>query len=175
VRQSRQAFPAGWQAFPAGLYGMLLFALCCLTLPSFFVPIERFAVGTVCLVPRAIAAWSGEPAAAAEPEMLQRLAELRADLEKRIEQHDIAGASAVMPAHWAPVACTVVAAGDRGGGGQPSELRLDRTYEELAGCSEFVTKGPALLGFLQRPGIGFAARGRWSPRRRCPRAARCAW
>ena len=43
-------------AFPAGLYGMLLFALCWLTLPGVFAPIERLLVGAACVVPRA---WSG--------------------------------------------------------------------------------------------------------------------
>ncbi|MFM1871093.1 MAG: hypothetical protein RL398_515, partial [Planctomycetota bacterium] len=36
-------------AFPVGLYGMLLFALCWLTLPSLFAPVERVALGAASL------------------------------------------------------------------------------------------------------------------------------
>jgi hypothetical protein len=47
---------------PFGLYGMLLFALCWLTLPAVFAPIERWLLGTATWLPRAVAAWSGSPA-----------------------------------------------------------------------------------------------------------------
>ncbi len=150
VRQRREAFPAG-------LYGMLLLALCCLTVPSVFAPIERFLVGAASLVPRTIGAWSGTPVAAAEPAALERLRELSADLDRRVRSFDFDGAPPELLRDYEPVLCGVVASERRGGGGQPSELRLDRTYAELAGCSEFVTKGPVLLGFLQTAGRGHAA------------------
>jgi len=69
----------------------------------------------------------------------------------------VRGARALLPVASEPVACSVLAVGRRGGGGQPSELRLDHSYAELDGCREFVTKGTALLGFLLRPGVGAAA------------------
>ena len=147
-------------AFPVGLYSMLLFALCWLTLPAVFAPIERWLVGCACLPPRTVSAWLGEPAEAQAIEARQRLQELGEELRARIAEHDVAGASRLMPAAYEPVCCAVLDAprdtARLGGGGQPGELRLDHSYEELAGCSELVTKGGALLGFLQRPGIGIA-------------------
>ena len=47
------------QAFPVGLYGMLLFALCWLTLPTVFAPLERWGLGLVSLVPELAASWRG--------------------------------------------------------------------------------------------------------------------
>lgn len=150
VRQHRDAFSAG-------LYGMLLFALCCLTLPTVFAPVERLLVGAASLVPRALGVWSGTPVAAAEPDVRERLRELGAELDARIRQADLESGSADLGRAQEPLLCGVVASERRGGGGQPSELRLDRTYAELAGCSEFVTKGQVLVGFLQRAGRGVAA------------------
>ncbi|MEO6595726.1 MAG: hypothetical protein ABIP94_13325 [Planctomycetota bacterium] len=147
-------------AFPVGLYGMLLLALCWLTLPSVFAPLERWFVGSACLVPRMVARITGAPAAAAKPRELARLRQLGDDLRRRVRLHDEAGARAVFGARLEPVFCAVLEAREearRGGGGQPCELRLDRSYADLAGCSEFVTKGPALIGFLQRAGVGVAA------------------
>lgn len=150
------------EAFPAGLYGMLLFALCCLTLPGIFAPVERLLVGAVCLVPRAVSVWSGTPVeAAAEPGLLAQLRTLTADLHTRVRTHDLDVGAQELLRDYEPVPCGVVASERRGrgggGGGQPSELRLDRTYAELAGCCEFVTKGNVLLGFLQKSGRGEAA------------------
>ncbi|MCR9247279.1 MAG: hypothetical protein NXI31_19780 [bacterium] len=144
-------------AFPAGLYGMLLIAVFGLTLPALVLPVERVLVGTAALVPRFLGFWSGKPAAAAEPAVLDRLAALRADLDAAVRYHDVFGAESLMPAGWRPEVRVAVATGRRGGGGQPSVVQLDRTYAEVADCSEFVTKGNALLGFLMRPGIGLAA------------------
>lgn len=147
-------------AFPVGLYSMLLFALCWLTLPAVFAPVERWLVGCACLVPRTLSAWFGEPAAARAPEAQQRLQELSAELRRRIAEHDVAGASKLLPATYEPICCAVLDAprdkARRGGGGQPGELRLDHSYAEVDGCCELVTKGNALLGFLQRPGVGIA-------------------
>ena len=78
-------------AFPVGLYGMLLFALCWLTLPAVFAPIERLLLGSTCLVPRLVGSWSGTPASAAAPRDRQRLAELGAELAARLQRHDIDG------------------------------------------------------------------------------------
>jgi hypothetical protein len=144
-------------AFPVGLYGILLFALTWLTLPRVFAPVERVLVGAVCLVPRVASLWFGQPASAAEPGALARIAELGRDLEARVAAHDVSGARALLPVASEPVACSVLAVGRRGGGGQPSELRLDHSYAELDGCREIVTKDDALLGFLLRPGVGAAA------------------
>jgi hypothetical protein len=145
-------------AFPVGLYGMLLFALCWLTLPGVFAPLERLLLGVSCSVVRAWARLAGEPVAAASPGARERLAQLTADLAMRVREHDERDA----PDGWArgasPVHCAVVARERRkGGGGEILELRLDRTYAELAGCRALVTKGGALVGFLQQPGVGVAA------------------
>lgn len=144
------------EAFPAGLYGMLLVAVFGLTLPPIVAPAERVLVGVAALLPRLVGSWAGTPAAAAEPAVLERLAALRADLDAAVQHHDVYGAQRLLPGHWRPVVSAVVATERVGGAGQPSVVRLDRTYGELAGCSEFVTKGDALLGFLLRPGVGLA-------------------
>jgi hypothetical protein len=150
------------EAFPAGLYGMLLFALCCLTLPGIFAPVERALVGGLCLLPRAVSAWAGIPAqAAAEPRLLAQLRDLTEDLHTRVRQYDLEVGAPELLRNYEPVLCGVVASERRGrgggGGGQPSELRLDHSYAELADCCEFVTKGNVLLGFLQKAGRGEAA------------------
>lgn len=144
-------------AFPVGLYGMLLLALAWLTLPRVFAPIERVLVGAACVVPRLYAAWFGEPALAADARARVRIAELGDDLERRVARHDLAGAGVVLPVGDEPLSCGVLSVGRRGGGGEPSELLLDRSYRELLGCRELVTKGGALLGFLLQPGVGAAA------------------
>jgi len=143
-------------AFPVGLYAMLLFALAWLTLPRVFAPIERWTVGSACLVPRVASAWFGSPALAADRESLAQINELSTNLLKRVEQHDFAGAGASMSAGDRQLRCGVLSIGRRGGAGLPSELLLDHTYRELAGCREIVTKGDVLLGFLMKPGVGRA-------------------
>lgn len=140
-------------AFPVGLHGMLLFALCWLTLPTLFAPLERLLVGAACLVPHAWATLFGQPAAAAPAAAQRRLAELAAELRQRLWDHDTRGPAALR-ALGEPVHCAVVALTRRGGGGLPSELRLDRTHAELAGCHVVVSKGEALVGFLVPPGVG---------------------
>lgn len=148
-------------AFPVGLYGMLLFALCWLTLPAVFAPLERWALGATCVLPRAVASWWSEPAVAAGDEQVERLRALATDLAARTQHAAVAGARSLLPVQFEPVSCVVrEVAGDvprRGGGGRPAELRLDRTYAQLADCADVVTKGDALLGLLQRPGRGVAA------------------
>lgn len=143
-------------AFPVGLYAMLLFALAWLTLPRVFAPIERWLVGSACFVPRVASAWFGEPAFAADREALSRIHELGEQLTERVRQHDFAGAGISMDAGDDKLLCGVLSIGRRGGAGQPSELLLDHTYDELIGCREVVTKGGALLGFLLKPGVGRA-------------------
>lgn len=145
-------------AFPVGLYGMLLFALCWLTLPAVFAPLERVLVGGVCAVGRVWTALVGEPAVAASREARARLAEIAAELGVRVQQHAVGGVPAALARGASPVHCTVLAAKQLGGGGEFAELRLDRTYRELAGCRAVVTKGDALVGFLQVPGRGVAAK-----------------
>lgn len=148
-------------ASPVGLYGMLLFALCWLTLPTVFAPLERWLVGTTALLPRAIAGWSSVPAAAGEADAAAAAHARARALRERVERNDTAGARALLPVAWEPVHCVVRQVVDdrvrRGGGGRPGELRLDRTYAELGDCADIVTKGDALLGFLQRSGLGIAA------------------
>ncbi|MCB9879655.1 MAG: hypothetical protein H6835_18835 [Planctomycetes bacterium] len=143
-------------AFPVGLYGMLLFALAWLTLPRLFAPLERVLVGAACSVPRCTATWFGEPAVAADRSDLRRIEELGERLLRRVGEHDLTGAGDAMPLGDQPLMCRVLSVDRRGGGGLPSELRLDRSYAELYGCRELVTKGGALLGYLLRPGIGRA-------------------
>ncbi|MCA8975254.1 MAG: hypothetical protein KDC98_11060, partial [Planctomycetes bacterium] len=149
MRQSRDAFPAG-------LYGMLLVAVFGLTLPSLFSRIERVLVGTAAIVPHVLGSWTANPVAAAGPAELARIGVLRRALADGVRHHDVRGAEPLMPAGFEPIVCSVVSSARRGGAGQPSVLRLDRTHAELVGCSELVTKGNALLGFLQRPGVGLA-------------------
>ncbi|MFY9343511.1 MAG: hypothetical protein WAT39_13525, partial [Planctomycetota bacterium] len=52
-------------AFPVGLYGLLLFALCWLTLPAVFAPLEPLLVGACCLSVRLVATFAGDPVGAA--------------------------------------------------------------------------------------------------------------
>lgn len=137
-------------AFPVGLYGMLLLALCWLTLPGVFAPIERRLVGATCLGLRAVAACVGVPVQAAARHEDGALA---AALAERIRVH-AAPAAMAWVAGAEPVHCAVVGVGRIGGGGQPAELVLDHSYAELAGCSEIVTKGNAYVGMLQVPGVG---------------------
>lgn len=143
-------------AFPVGLYGMLLFALCWLTLPALFAPVERLLVGAACVGGRLWASVAGEPAQAASVEAEQRLGELAAELFARVRRHGESGAGQAWRGGREAVHCAVVATSRRGGGGEASELRLDHTYAELAGCGVLVTKGEALVGFLQAAGSGAA-------------------
>ncbi|MBL9078078.1 MAG: hypothetical protein JNL08_11275 [Planctomycetes bacterium] len=141
---------------------MLLFALCWLTLPTVFAPLERWLVGAACVLPRTIASWWGQPAHASAPVAADRaLRERAADLEARTRYADVSGARSVFPGSYEPVRCAVrqvvMDQSRRAGGGVPAELRLDRTYAELAGASDLVTKGVALIGYLPTPGNGVAA------------------
>ncbi len=136
---------------------MLLFALCWLTLPGVFAPVERLLVGAACVVPRAWSALFGEPAQAAAPDVQRQLASLGEALAARVRAHDVRSTASPWPGGGEAVHCAVVAVGDhKGGGGEPCELRLDRSYAELEGCSSVVTKGDAVIGTLQRPGSGAA-------------------
>ena len=145
-------------AFPVGLYGMLLFALCWLTLPKVFAPLEALLLGVTCQVPRWLGSWLGTPAHAAPTSLVtDRLASTRR-LRERLLAHDIEEPAGLRQAGLEPVPCVIVATERRrGGGGGPCELRLDRTYAELAGCRSLVTKGDVLVGTLQVPGVGLAA------------------
>lgn len=145
-------------AFPLGLYGLLLLALCWLALPRFAEPFERWAIGAACLIPRAVAALAGEPAAASSPAARARLRELGDELRRRVAASDlgVGGAAERLQRGHEAVHCAVLGASRRGGAGEFAELRLDRSYAELQGCSELVTKGEALVGFLARPGVGAA-------------------
>jgi hypothetical protein len=152
VRAVRTKSPA----FPVGLYGMLLAALAWLTLPAMFAPVERALVGAAGTVARAWTAVLAEPARASSPSWRSRLQPVVDDFTARMRAHELAGAPPAWTAPLEPVPCAVVALGRRGGGGEPAELRLDRTNAELADCVAVVTKGDALVGTLQRAGAGLA-------------------
>jgi hypothetical protein len=147
-------------AFPVGLYGMLLFALCWLVLPVVFAPLEGILVGAGALVVRVFAAFAGTPVQAAADGGAAGRA-LVGELAARVQAHAVPAVAA-----WTngadPLHCAVVALGRRGtrtvlgGGGEPCELLLDHTYAELVGCRRLVTKGQALVGWLQVPGQGIA-------------------
>ena len=148
-------------AFPVGLYGMLLFALCWLVLPVVFAPLEGVLVGAGTLVVRAAAVLAGTPVEAAVAATPAERG-LVVDLAARLQAHAVP-ASADWTNGAAPVHCAVIALGRRGareaigGGGEPCEILLDHTYAELVGCRTLVTKGNVLVGWLQRPGSGIAA------------------
>lgn len=148
-------------AFPVGLYGMLLFALCWLTLPRVFAPLERWLLGATCVLPRVVAAWSGSPVHASTRGADRSARERAAELRTRAREADVAGTRSLLSVVYEPVHCVVREVvpdtAGRGGGGGPGAVRLDHTYAELADCAELVTKGDALLGFLGRPGSGLAA------------------
>lgn len=145
-------------AFPAGLYGLLLAALCGLTVPSLFAPIERLLLGVLSFVPRAVGEMTGRAAAAAEPDRAARVDALAHDLAARLQAHDLDRAPQELLRTCEPLSCGVLTMGKRRGGGrQPCEFTLDRSYADLADCEPFVTKGDVLLGFLLRAGRGLAA------------------
>ncbi|MFK7742432.1 MAG: hypothetical protein AB8H80_19115 [Planctomycetota bacterium] len=175
-------------AFPVGLYGMLLFALSWLTLPMLFAPLERWLVGSACLLPRLASSWLGEPAKAESKAALQLISKMGVELQQRVQDQAFVGtgffaqaaaaaeaAGAAASAHEQEAAdallmelaqsqqvlCTVRSVRRRGGGGAPSELLLEQTYLELVGCKRLVTKGSALVGFLLQPGQPGAARDSW--------------
>lgn len=150
MRRSRVA------AFPVGLHSVLLLALCWLLLPAVFRPVERLLLGLACLPQQALALLTSAPAFAAALDESPRLAALRVDLEQRQWQADVADALDVMPRALEPLVCRVVRIDRLGGGGLPCEVLLDRSYAEVGGCADFVTKGEQLIGFLARPGIGTA-------------------
>lgn len=143
------------RAFPAGLYGLLLLALCALTVPALGRPIENTLLGAVACWPGRLAGWLQSPVrAAADPATAERLVELGADLVQRMAAADFAGAPPEWLADCTPVVCQVLAVDRPGGGGEPSELHLDRAAGELTEALPFVTKGPALVGFLAAPRSG---------------------
>ncbi len=143
-------------AFPVGLYGMLLFALCWLTFRGVFAPIERVLVGGCCSITRLWAGLFGTPALAATEPATERLS-AAADLDRRLRDHAVPINGDRWLSECVAVHCAVVAVSRRGGGGEMCELRLDHTYAELAGCRDFVTKGESLVGFLPRPGDAAAS------------------
>lgn len=139
-------------AFPVGLYGALLLALCALTVPAAFAPAERALLGGAALVSRFVAGLVGAPVAAGAVNAASAASMAKA-LQARLDQHGAARAPAALAARYAPVSCTVVSVGGRGGGGgEPCELRLDRTYAELADCLPVVTQGDRYLGHVALPG-----------------------
>lgn len=143
-------------AFPVGLYGTLLLAACWLLVPDLLRPVERALLGLACLPQRAFAVVSGTPAEAIEKDLGAQLASLAQDLERRSFADDVERARAFLPPVLEPLPCRVVEASREGGGGLPCELRLDRSYLDLAGCVDLVTCGDSLLGFVAQPGLGAA-------------------
>lgn len=146
--------------FPVGLYGMLLFALCWLTLPTVFAPLERLLVGASCLVPRVWAGCFGAPALAGSDDDGEALRRLQTELRRRVEAADGDALQARFGQGHGAVHCAVLSAtspGRRSGRAVPVELVLDRSYAELADCENFVTKGDTLVGYLLQPGRGAAS------------------
>jgi hypothetical protein len=143
-------------AFPVGLYATLLLAACWLVMPEVLRPVERLLLGFACLPQRAFMLVLGEPAMAASLPHREQLRALESALRQRSGEHDVELARGIMPDALEPVVCAVLSCSRRGGGGWPCELRLDRSYDELAGCADLVTCGDELLGFLARPGQGAA-------------------
>lgn len=140
-------------AFPVGLYGALLIALCALTLPAAFQPVEQTLLGAAARVSRLAASAAGDPVAAASPAAGAERVARTADVLRRVAAQAVGGAPRELALRHGPVRCRVVAVGGRGGGGgAPCELRLDRTYAELADCLSIVTQGDCFVGFIPRPG-----------------------
>jgi len=139
-------------AFPVGLYGALLVALCALAVPTAFVRVERALLGGAALVSRFVAGVTGAPVAAAAV-LADAAAQHGAALQDRLDRHLAARAPAAVADSAVPVPCIVVHVGGRGGGGgEPCELRLDRTNAELADCALTITQGDRLVGHLVQPG-----------------------
>lgn len=140
------------QAFPVGLYATLLAALCWLALPRLLQPVERALLGVATLPLRAAEALGGSPVLAGEQQAAIAAAALPCrQLQQRLVQHlalDLDGRRGQL--------VPVLELGRNGGGGQPAQLLLLRSYQELDGCLPFVTYGEQLLGFLCRPGVGVA-------------------
>jgi|GEM_PF-4190769 len=143
-------------AFPVGLYAMLLFALAWLTLPALFAPLERWLLGAATAAPRMASLFLGQPASAATHDDLARVSDLRDELQRRVERQDFAAEGVKTPAGAQKLLCGVLSATRRGGGGRMSELLLDHSYAELAGCDRVVIKGDQMVGFLMEPGRGRA-------------------
>lgn len=139
-------------AFPVGLYGIMLVALCCLTVPGLLQPLERLAVGAGLLVPGL--AWSaiGAVPAAPQADVQTRAHELMGDLQARLAEQDVGAARALVPTHWQPRPTRVASSFGRGGGGMVDQLLLAASYREVADCGRYVTKADVLLGTLLRPG-----------------------
>ncbi|HLQ37062.1 MAG TPA: hypothetical protein VK348_04635 [Planctomycetota bacterium] len=146
-------------AFPVGLYGVMLLALCALALPRSFAPIERLLLGAASMPLRAFAAVAGVPASA-DSGMAAAVQSLQQRLAVRVHAQVTAGGKRLLASQVSPLVCAVVAGERKGGGGLPCELRLQRCYRDLRDCLPLVTSGDALVGFLARPGEGPAARDR---------------
>ena len=147
-------------AFPVGLYGVLLLALCWLVLPAVFNPFGRLLLGLACLPHQWVSHAGGQPSLAADANTADQLLDLSTALRRRAWRSDVEAGRQFMPQAMEPLLCRVVAVQGRGGGGMPCELLLDRSYAELSGCADLVTSGEQLLGFLARPGVGPAAEDR---------------
>ena len=144
-------------AFPVGLYGVLLLALCWLVVPAVFDPVGRLLLGLACLPHQWVSHAGGQPTLAADGNTADQLLELSGALRQRAWRSDVEAGREFLPKTMEPLLCRVVAVQRRGGGGVPCELLLDRSYAELSGCADLVTSGDQLLGFLARPGVGPAA------------------
>lgn len=148
---------------PPGLYALLLIALCALTVPELARPLERYLVGSACFLPRWFCSELALPAGPTayqqlqqqeQAELRQRVAQLGAEVRGRLREQDLRTPAGWVHSQFDPVWCSVVACEPRrGGGGEPCELVLDRSFGELADCSEWVSKGEVLLGTLLRPPV----------------------
>ena len=90
------------EAFPVGLYGMLLFALCWLTLPAAFAPVERILLGATCLLPRGVVLCFGAPVQAAARAPVEPPAALLA----RVAEHDLRAPDSLLATGLVPLHCS---------------------------------------------------------------------
>jgi hypothetical protein len=161
------------RAFPVGLYGLLLGALCWLAVPELTAPLERAALGLVGFSVLADAELCGSEVRAATAADTAAVASLCQKLDERLRCAAEAGARALMPG-FEPVLCRAVAVGHSRsdptpqprGGGLPGEVQLEYSYAELHGCARLVTWGESLVGFLCTPGEGAAWQDRPADRAR---------
>jgi hypothetical protein len=95
-----------------------------------------------------------EPAVASSDDALrEEAAAVVETLHQRLARAALAGVRPLVPASLEPVLCRVVDRAGRGAAGQPSELFLDRSEDELRDAAGgFVTFGSRLLGFVAAPG-----------------------
>jgi len=138
--------PRASPGLPLGLCGLLVVAAGLALFPRWVEPIEGPARWLMCLPLRV---WPGSAAHAAPPPA--PVAARAAGALARIDADALAGAAPLFAAGAVPLVCRVLERRGGGGGRLPTRLVLDRTVAELAGSLGLVTRGSALVGFLEEP------------------------